>query len=161
MSTTAKTLIPNKTWIVEDKGIKIGTLVREKIGYSFLRKGSKIKLNNLSEVKSKFGSEIFNDLTNIIKKKVEILSIYEFPCRTKPYNPIYDIKKKLPIYAKNLKTKGLYCAGYYIIFYSKGWVKSFCPKLVTLEKYPYQGPYKTEEEMKIALTQANKTYETT
>ena len=48
-------------------------------------------------------------------------------------------------------SKSLYCAGYYIIKFRKGWVKSFCPKLITLERYQYQGPFKTETEMRSSL----------
>jgi len=50
----------------------------------------------------------------------------------------------------------LYCAGYYIIKFDKGWVRSFCPKLVTLESYDYKGPFKTEFTMREELKNANK-----
>jgi len=43
-----------------------------------------------------------------------------------------------------------------VIKFRKGWVKSFCPKLITLERYPYFGPFKTENEMKITLNNMNK-----
>lgn len=155
MEATAKVLIPNKSWILEERGKKLGTLNRDKSGYLFFRKGTILKLNNISEVKSTFGQDIFKDLPIITKNK-DITSIYEYPCSNKPYNPVYNLKQKLPIYAKSLKSKSLFCAGYYIIKFRKGWVKSFCPKLITLERYPYQGPFKTEDEMKQALAQVNK-----
>jgi hypothetical protein len=82
--------------------------------------------------------------------------VYEYPCGSKPHNPVYNIKKKLPIYAKSNKSKSLYCAGHYVIQFRKGWVKSFCPKLITLERYPFKGPFKTEEEMKTVLSQLSK-----
>ena len=48
---------------------------------------------------------------------------------------MYNVQKKLPLLQKSKKSKSLYCAGYYyIIKFDKGWVRSFCPKLVTLEK---------------------------
>jgi len=50
----------------------------------------------------------------------------------------------------------LYCAGYYIIQFDKGWVKSFCPKLVTLERYHSKGPFKTDVEMRSELSIANR-----
>jgi len=50
----------------------------------------------------------------------------------------------------------LYCAGYFCIHFDKGWVKSFCPKLVTLETYEYKGPFKTEIEMRQELSRANR-----
>jgi hypothetical protein len=163
MNTKAKVLIPNKTWILQNQGTKLGTLNREKKGYSFLRNGSKIELTDLAEVKEKFGPSLFKESLNYknTNKNVELKSIYDYPCRTKPFNPVYNIRKKLPIYAKSSKSKSLYCAGYYIVKFRKGWTRAFCPKLITLERYPFHGPYKSEEEMKISLEQANKNYEAT
>jgi hypothetical protein len=159
MNATAKVLVPNKVWIVEDSGTKLGTLNKEKKGYAFFRNGVKTELNDISEVKNKFGTEIFKDATDNSKpslKATEIRSIYDYPCSSKPFNPVYNIRKKLPIYAKSAKSKSLYCAGYYVIKFRKGWVKSFCPKLITLERYAYQGPFKTEADMKNALSTMNK-----
>ena len=89
-------------------------------------------------------------------KKEDIpLFVYEYPCNSRPYNPIYNVKKKLPIYSKSSKSKSLYCAGHYVIKFRKGWVKSFCPKLITLNRYPFQGPFMTKEQMSEALKAAN------
>ena len=69
---------------------------------------------------------------------------------------VYDVKKKLPLFTKSKKSKSLYSAGYYIIKFEKGWVRSFCPKLITLERYPNKGPFKTTLEMKQELANANR-----
>ena len=158
MNAKVKTLVPNKVWIVEDHGTKLGTLNKEKSGYAFFRKGFKLELHDISEVKSKFGSDLFKDSINSLKstKNADSKNIYEYPCGSKPFNPVYNVKKKLPIYAKSSKSRSLYCAGHYVIQFKKGWVKSFCPKLITLERYPYQGPFKTEAEMRHTLMQVNK-----
>lgn len=160
MSAVAKTLIPNKCWIVEDDGIKVGTLNKEKKGFSFYRNGVKIEIRDAGEVKRQIGLSQIDDLTkkvgkNISKQEVS-LDVYDYPTASKPHNPVYNIVKKLPIYAKSSKSKSLYCAGYYVIKFRKGWVKSFCPKLITLERYPYQGPYKTEAEMRAVLNTVSK-----
>ena len=65
-------------------------------------------------------------------------------------------KKKLPLFTKSKKSKSLYCAGYYIIKFEKGWVRSFCPKMLTLDRYPFKGPFRTQLEMKQELANANK-----
>ena len=44
----------------------------------------------------------------------------------------------------------------YIIRFENGWVRSFCPKLITLERYPNKGPFKTTVEMKQELANANR-----
>lgn len=156
MNTKAKVLIPNKVWILEDQGIKLGTLNKEKSGYAFYRQGSKLQLHSMSEVKKRFGQEVFKNAIYVEKPNQEIMSIYGYPCNTKPFGPVYNLRKKLPIYAKSSKSKSLYCAGHYLIKFRKGWVKSFCPKLITLERYPFQGPFKTEEELKSILNNVNK-----
>jgi hypothetical protein len=91
-----------------------------------------------------------------IDAESKTFSIYDYPCRTQPFNPVYNIKSRLPLYTKNLKSKSRYCAGYYVIQFQKGWLKSFCPKLITLERNPYQGPFKTAQEMKTVLNRLNK-----
>lgn len=157
MNTKAKVLVPNQVWIVEDQGTKLGTLNKEKKGYAFFRNGVKTQLHNLSEVKAQFGSELFKETVDNIDsvKATDSRHVHDYPCNSKPYSPVYNIKKRLPIYSKSSKSKSFYCAGYYIIQFKKGWVKSFCPKLITLERYPFHGPFKSECEMKIVLNQVN------
>lgn len=160
--TLAKVLIPNKSWLLEDHGIKLGTLNKEKRGFSLLYQGQKIDVGSMKDVKEKIG-EIFFETPAVLPKPVvkkEGYSIYDFPCGSKPYNPLYNIQKKLPIYAKSNKSKSQYCAGYYVIKFRKGWVKSFCPKLITLERYPFKGPFKTETEMRSVLNTLSKQHET-
>jgi hypothetical protein len=159
MNSTAKILVPNKEWLVKDDNHKIGSISKSKKGYSFLKGGKQVNFKNLAELKSQVGIGIFEEnIKNIRSEKTEIknYAIYDFPCSSKPYDPIYNVKKKLPLFAKSDKSKSQYCAGYYIIQFKKGWVKSFCPKLITLERYPFHGPFKTESEMKAMLNAANK-----
>ena len=81
--------------------------------------------------------------------------IYGFPTSTTPSNAIYDVHRKFALFTKSRKSKSLYCAGYYIIHFDKGWVKSFCPKLITLERYDYKGPFKNDLTMRQELSNAN------
>ena len=82
--------------------------------------------------------------------------IHGYATSTEPHNAMFDIRKKLPLFTKSSDSKSLYCAGYYCIKFDKGWVKSFCPKKITLERYPYNGPFKTELEMKQVLANVTK-----
>ena len=78
-----------------------------------------------------------------------------YPTSCNPYNTMYDVRRKLPLFTKSTKSKSLYCAGYYIIEFDKGWVKSFCPKLITIERYNYKGPFTTDIEMRQELSRVN------
>lgn len=155
MTTIAKVLIPNKSWILESNGSKVGTLNKEKSIYCVVRNGQKVPVGTVKDVKEKLGV-VFNEIKKVDKKEVKEYSVYDYPCGSKPHGSIYNIRKKLPIYAKSTKSKSQYCAGHYLIKFRKGWVKSFCPKLITLERYPYLGPFKTEQEMKHMLTALGK-----
>lgn len=159
-----KPLIDGKFWLVEAEGEKLGTLTKEKKGYSFMRQGRKVDLADLAVFQTLFGITITEEQlkkeksakTTKIKDDKEGHSIYDYPCSSKPFNPVYDVRQKLPIYSKSDKSKSQYCAGYYVIKFRKGWVKSFCPKLITLERYEHRGPFKTELEMRTVLTSMNK-----
>lgn len=156
-----KILIPNKEWLITKKDQKIGGLSKERKGYRFFQKGKSVSFKNLSELKEKLGIAFFDESIKNLKTDVpNSYSIYDFPCNSKPHEPIYNLKKRLPLFAKNAKSKSQYCAGHYVIKFRKGWVKSFCPKLITLERYPYYGPFKTEEELKIQLAKITKYEET-
>jgi hypothetical protein len=152
--TTVKVLIPNKSWLIEDQGLKVGTLSKEKSIYSIISNGQKMEIGNAKNVMEKLGIDITGDVAKpkktVVAKEVTN-TVYDFPCSSKPYNPLYNVRKKLPIYAKSNKSKSQYCAGYYVIQFRKGWVKSFCPKLITLERYPFKGPFRTEQEMRQQL----------
>jgi hypothetical protein len=159
MNSTAKVLIPNKEWLLRDEKQKIGSIAKTKKGYIFLKNGHQIKFKSLNEVTTEFGVTLTDEISpeqvvTIDENKVP--SIYDFPCSSDPYEPVYDVKKKLPLFSKSGKSKSQYCAGYYVIRFRKGWVKSFCPKLITLDRYPFQGPFKTESEMKTVLNTVNK-----
>ena len=82
--------------------------------------------------------------------------VHGFPACVPPNNAMFDIQKKLPLFTKSKDSKSVYCAGYYTIRFDKGWVKSFCPKLITLQRYDYRGPFKTDLEMKQVLSNVNK-----
>jgi hypothetical protein len=86
----------------------------------------------------------------------EVRDVYEYPTSCRPYNPLFNVQRKLPLFTKSQASKSLYCAGYYTIKFDKGWVKSFCPKKITLERYPYKGPFKTDLEMKQVLSNVSK-----
>lgn len=162
MSINAKTLIKNKFWIVEENGSKIGTLQKQDDnGWIFLSKKDQRQVYHTQEsLFDRFGVDIFeNDIET--KEGVEektVDTIYDFPVNTHPYNAVFDVQKKIPIYTKARKSKSQFCAGYYIIKFPKGWRKAYCPKVITLERYEYKGPMKSKIEMQQVLNEANKNY---
>jgi hypothetical protein len=107
-------------------------------------------------LKNTFGSNVLiNDITDTSRAIEVEKEVHNYPTSTVPYNTMLDVQRKLPLFTKSAKSKSLYCAGYYIIKFDKGWVKSFCPKLITVERYETKGPFKSDLEMRLALSNAN------
>jgi len=153
----AKPVLKDKFWIVENDGEKIGTMSFNDDRYMFSSTAETCFFDNTRQMKRKFGVNIvWGD--NEEKKETPSVNkeVHGFPSSVEPFNAMYDVKRKLPLFTKSDKSKSLYCAGYYIIHFDKGWVKSFCPKLITVERYDFKGPFKTELEMKQELSRVNR-----
>jgi hypothetical protein len=156
MTIKAKPVLKDRFWIVEQDNQKIGTLSWNDDRYMFSSQAETCFFDNKRQMKKKFGMDfIWNDVQLEERVEEEFL-VHGFPTSVKPYNTMYDVKHKLPLFTKSDKSKSVYCAGYYIIHFDKGWVKSFCPKSITIERYEYKGPFKTELEMRQELSRANR-----
>lgn len=152
---SAKEILKNKFWIVESDGEKVATLsINEEQQYIFSNKSGTKFFKNIKQLKKTLDADITWTSAADIKEDTE-LSVYGYPASCQPFNPLYDVKRKLPLFTKSDKSKSLYCAGYFIIHFEKGWVKSFCPKLITVERYETKGPFKTEIEMRQELSNVN------
>jgi hypothetical protein len=153
MTLLAKSIVKNKCWIVELDGHQVGTIMTNPRGVVYSH----------DQTREQFASlKLLSDKYNIVLDKAppkriitEANSVHGFPCEHKPNNVLWDVKHRLPIYTKGTKSKSFFCAGYYIVKFNNGWVKSYCPKLITLNRYPYAGPYDTAEEMQERLRIAN------
>ena len=155
MTIKTKTILKDKFWIVEDEGVRIGTLSISEDKFMFSSPEGTKYFDSERALKKTFGKDVLiSEVTNTLDIAVD-KEVYGYPTSTEPFNPLLDVKRRLPLFTKSDKSKSLYCAGYYIIQFDKGWVKSFCPKLITVERYSYQGPFKTDIEMKLALSKAN------
>jgi hypothetical protein len=153
----AKAVIENKFWIVEKDGEKFATLRKSDDNRFVMSNEAGIKIYETKKsLTDQFGKDFF--VAKIIKEASNspLQEVHGYPSSCNPHNPMYDIKRKLPLFTKSQDSKSVYCAGYYVIKFDKGWVKSHCPKLITLQRYEYQGPFKTELEMKQRLSNVSK-----
>jgi hypothetical protein len=153
----AKPIIENKFWIVEKDGEKFATLRKNEDNRFVLSNEEGIKIYDTKEsLTRQFGKDFF--VAKIVKEADDALpnEVHGYATSVTPHNAMFDIQRKLPLFTKSGDSKSLYCAGYYVIRFEKGWVKSFCPKLITLQRYEYKGPFKTEIEMKQILSNVSK-----
>lgn len=149
----AKPIVDDQFWIIEQDGEKVGTL-HKKENNKFILSSTEGKsfFGKKEELIKAFGKNFFGTKIKTTVSSAGIRDVYGYPTSCYPYNPIYNVQKKLPLFTKSAVSKSLYCAGYYAIRFNKGWVKSFCPKLITIERYENRGPFKSELELKQAIS---------
>jgi hypothetical protein len=149
----AKPLLKDRFWIVEDEGLKIGTLSKDSDGYLLVKSGETKHYDNKKQLVNIYGVNFFSksSITLENKQNDSPYEVYGYPARVMPVDPTYDIHKKLPLFKKSKLAKSIFCAGYYAVKFESNWFKSFCPKLVTLETNSYLGPFRSKEELKKAF----------
>jgi hypothetical protein len=149
----AKEILGGKFWIVEEDGENVGTISYNDEKYMLSDRHGTRFFENQRQLKKTLGEDVTWTALRLAKDYTK--EVHGYPTSCQPYNPVYDVKHKLPLFTKSSKSKSLYCAGYYVIRFEKGWVKSFCPKLITVERYENEGPFKTEIEMRQELSRVN------
>jgi hypothetical protein len=141
----AKPVIDNKFWILQQNEKKVGNVEATDSGYE-------VTLNNtVTEYKTikmleKNSSIHFVSFHSSKNKNQPDHSVYGYPTKEKVFNPIWNVKHKLPLYTTDEASKCWVAAGWYQIKKGKHWAVAQDPKLILLERYPYRGPYYTKEE---------------
>lgn len=162
MSSLKLQKISNEAWIVIQNGEKLGLLnqnVQQR--YTFVDKSRVIEFNTKDDLESFFGEDnIFRkeDVTPIVKSgtfyiKGYVVS-YDSPVPVDVDDPAY--RPDLPLFKKTEIGNVHYCAGWYAINFDQAWKAGNCPKLVTLMKYGYHGPFKDQSQVKALIKTLNK-----
>ena len=149
--------ITKDSWLVitEKEQEKIGLLSTSRTGeFTLLSKGGKLNFADKDEVTGFFAENIFDNVLQTAITEGTKYTVKGFPVDFD--NPFEadseDEVSPLPLYTKTKTSTVYHCAGYYCIKFPKGWADTFSPKLSTLEKYEYAGPWKGESEMKSNLS---------
>lgn len=154
--------ISDVAWLVHQGDKKLGILnkdVQEK--YFYINGKELVQFEHDTEVREHFGNvKLFEEQITDSAQQQDTYYIkgyavdYPDPYALEEDHPDYN--PALPLYTKIEGNKVYYAAGYYCINFEKGWKQANGPKLATLEKYGYEGPYKTEMEMRQRLRVLNK-----
>jgi hypothetical protein len=139
----AKTIIKNKFWIVEENGKQIATIQATDSGVIFANSNSREKFINIKMLTKKYNINFVNNKKQSAKPPNQV---YDFPSDATPYNPLYDVKHKLPLYTKQHNSKCFYCAGFYLVNIENEWFTEFCPKRIILMRNKFFGPFKSAAE---------------
>jgi hypothetical protein len=140
----AKPVIPNQFWILKDGENKVGNIEAGPNGFA-VKIGNQVQsYKNISTIKQKVAISFEPTIKNI--KDNSANTAHGFPTAGHPYNAIFDVKHQVPLWTQEPRSKSWYAAGWYQVKQGRSWTTEFCPKLITLQRYPYRGPFHTEEQ---------------
>lgn len=146
MSLIAKPIVDKQFWVLQQNDQKVGNIEAVTGGYQ-------VKINNqvVAQYKSIRMVERNIDIhfEPTVKKeraKSTTHSVHGYPTGSRVHNPMWDVPQRLPVYTKTNKSKSWHAAGWYTVKKGRRWAAMQDPKLILLERYPYQGPYHTREE---------------
>ena len=145
----AKPIIDDQYWVVTDGYKKVGNVIADDKGYGVKLNGNEKHYESTEDV-IKFTNIIFQTLP---KSKFDNSEkpYNDYPTTNKVYNSMYDIKRKLHLYTKNKKSKCYFAAGWFVMEINGQKQVIFCPKYIFIQRYPYNGPYKSETEANCAI----------
>lgn len=138
----AKPVVKNKFWILKEDDRKIGTVENTRNGFLVRAYNQEAEFKTIKTIKNR---------TNIIFEETPESKIRPdwqvngFLTNSKPYNAVYDVKRRLPLFTKKNKSKSWYAAGYYQININGNEEIHFCPKLILLQRYDYIGPVHSKD----------------
>lgn len=139
----AKPVVKNQFWIVTDGIQKVGNVIADGSGFEVKLNGNVAHFKNTTTIQKQVHIEF---QTNKALSKKEVSPFSEYPTTKKVYNSVLDIKRKVHLYTKTPKSKCYYAAGWYVLNQGSEPVVTFCPKYIFIQRYDYQGPFKSEAE---------------
>jgi hypothetical protein len=139
----AKPVIENKYWILKENDQKVGVVEAVPGGFNVRLYNDESQYKTIRTIKNKTRIE-FQPAPERKKPKAGY-DVNGFATDATPYNAVYDVQKRLPMFTKKRKSKSWFAAGYYQIEVNGVWTTEFCPKLILLQRYPYMGPAHSPE----------------
>jgi len=139
----AKPVVPDQYWILKQDNHKIGNIQASPEGYTvkILDQIGVVKtipmLRNIANIK-------FEALETVTPSDPRQVHGYQTGCAA--FNSMWNVQLKLPLFTKEEKSKSWYAAGWYNQRQHRTWKLVRNPKLISLERYKYQGPFYTKEQ---------------
>lgn len=145
MSLIALPVVDKQYWILKDNDRKVGNVEACAGGYQVKINNQVQQYRTIKLVEQKVNIQ-FESIPKSTKVKPTINEVHGYPTRGRVYNPMWDLQQKLPIYTKTNKSKSWFSAGWYRVKKGRNWTTVQDPKLIVVQRYPYQGPFHTQKE---------------
>lgn len=153
-----KPILTDKFWLIlSDTNEKIGALSFKDATFTVIASGSVANAGSKEELLEAFGIDLFQNVVESTEKEEAITYINGFPAFVVNAVPVKVDEpnlKDVPVFVKTKESTVMFAAGYYCIKFPKLTMPATTPKVQTLVKYGFLGPYKTQQEMNFHLQKA-------
>ena len=137
----AKPVINEKYWLVTDGTKKVGNVIAEKDGFNLILNGTNTYYDTTDDIRAK--NKIKFQTIKSDRSKIA-LPFAAYPTPKEIYNSIFDVKKQLHLFTEAENSKCYHVAGWFVMDIGSGPEVIFCPKYIFIQRYEYNGPYKTK-----------------
>jgi 1,4-dihydroxy-2-naphthoyl-CoA synthase len=145
MTLIAKPVIDKQFWILQKDNEKIGNIKACNGGYQ-VKIDNQITQYKTIRMATRHIDIKFEAPVKLTKPKVTVDRVHGYPVTGRVYNPMWDVSQQLPVYTQTAKSKSWIAAGWYNVRKGRHWKIVQAPKLIVLQRYPYQGPFHSEDE---------------
>lgn len=143
MTLVAKPVIDKQFWILQDGNQKVGNIEACAGGYQVKIRNQTAQFKSIKMAAQRVNI-VFESLPRTLQPKTKNM-VHGYPAAGRVYNPMWDVKLRLPVYTKTTKSKSWFAAGWYQVRKGRSWSLVQDPKLIMLQRYEYQGPFHSEE----------------
>lgn len=143
MTIVAKPVVDKKFWILQKDNEKVGNIEATHSGFQVTinNQTQQFKTIRMAAQRANIQFE-----SGIKTTKPDTHSVHGYPAGSRVHNPVWDVQQQLPLYTKTKKSKSWFAAGWYQLKRGRNWRVVQDPKLISLERYPYVGPFQTKEQ---------------
>jgi hypothetical protein len=145
MTLIAKPVIDKQFWILQKDNQKVGNIEACDGGYQVKINNQVAQFKTIKMAARQVNIE-FEPLVKKAKTSATVDHVHGYPVTGRICNPMWDVPQQLPVYTKTNKSKSWLAAGWYNVKKGRHWRTVQSPKLIVLQRYPYQGPFYSEQE---------------
>jgi hypothetical protein len=146
MTLIAKPVIKNKFWIVESSGAQIATIQAHPEGVTYVHDDQREAFPSIKMLSDRYNIQFDKSRASKAKARNTEGDVYGYYSDGAAFNEVFDVPRKLPLFTRTATSKSYFCAGYYLVKYTNAWVVETCPKLITLNRYEFKGPFRSHDE---------------
>ena len=139
----AKPIVEKQYWILKKDNAKVGQIEATGDEYTVKIQGQVTRYKTI-RMAGKAANIQFEKLPRV--KVTSSNEVYGFAVSGRVFNPVWDVKHRIPLFTKESKSKSWYAAGWYSVRQHRRWRVTQNPKLITLQRYEWQGPFHNREE---------------